>query len=290
MNKQVEQLLNKVFKDNWVNYSSLFGGMMNRSYLINTKDDKQYILYIPGNDSMKVDRELEKFTQDQLARLGITSKNIYFDINAGIKINEFISGSSLDKINEFNYLKVSMLLHKLHESRLTAKRKYDPFNRFINEYEKECKNYIKDFDKDYLSLKEFLFTHRDYLENQKVTLCHNDFQRSNIIKSSNDSYYMIDFEFAMDNDPIYDISAFGNNNVLEGRQLLTYYFLGKENVDQIKRFYLWRIYLSLQWYIVALNKHYKGEGEIHQINFLDVAKHFLDNAKQAKEYFDKESK
>ena len=290
MDKEIENILNNVLKNNWIDYSSLFGGMMNRSYLINTKDNKQYILYIPGNNTMNVNRKVEYFAQTKLNELGITSKNVYFDISSGIKINEYIPGSSLDKVDEFNYLKVSKLLHKLHESNLSSGIKYDPFNRFINEYEKECKTYIKEFDKDYLSLREFLFNHKDYLENQKLVLCHNDFQRSNIIKSTTNKYYMIDFEFTADNDPIYDIAAFGNNNVLDGRALLTYYCFAKESCDEIKRYYLWRIYLSLQWYIVALNKHYKGEGEIHKINFLDVAKHFLDNAKQAKEYLNKEIK
>ncbi len=290
MEKQIETLLNKVLKDKWLTYTPLYGGMMNRSYLVDANENKQYILYIPGNNTMNVNRDIEYYAQTKLNELGITSKNIYFDKESGIKINEFIKGVSLDKVDEFNDIKVANLLHALHESNLNCGIKYNPFNRFVNEYEKECKTYIKCFDKDYLSLRDFLFSYKDYLESQTLTLCHNDFQRSNIIKGQDKKYYMIDFEFVGDNDPIYDIAAFGNNSVIEGRALLTYYFLGKEDNDQIKRYYLWRIYLSLQWYVVALNKHYKGEGEIHNINFLDVAKHFLNNAKEAKEYFNKEIK
>jgi hypothetical protein len=45
------------------------------------------------------------------------------------------------------------------------------------------------------------------------------------------------------------------------------------------------LYVSLQWYAVALVKHYRGEGKVHNFNFLDVASHFLNNAKDAYQKF-----
>ena len=118
---------------------------------------------------------------------------------------------------------------------------------------------------------------KDFLESQKKVLCHNDAQKSNIIKSINDEYYLIDFEFMGNNDPIY---AFGNASVKEGFDLLNEYFINP-SIDLKKRYYLWRMYVSLQWYNIALVKHYRGEGKIHHFNFLDVAKHFLNNAHDA---------
>ena len=116
---------------------------------------------------------------------------------------------------------------------------------------------------------------------QRKVLSHNDAQRSNIIKTPNNEYYFIDFEFVGNNDPLYDVACFGNSFVSEGRELLNKYCFDKPSEDEIKRFYLWRIYISLQWYNVAITKHYRGEGEKHGFNFLDVAKHFLNNAKDA---------
>ena len=37
----------------------------------------------------------------------------------------------------------------------------------------------------------------------------------------------------------------------------------------------------MQWYNVAIVKHFRGEGEAHQINFMDIANHFLNNAETA---------
>ena len=140
-----------------------------------------------------------------------------------------------------------------------------------------------------MKLRNFLFSYREYLESQKKALCHNDAQRSNVVKSDDDQYYFIDFEFVGNNDPIYDIAAFGNGLVSEGRTLLDHYFK-KPSLDEIKRYYLWRIYISLQWYNVAIVKHYRGEGKAHGFNFLLVAEHFLNNAKDAYKGFMKEIK
>ena len=41
------------------------------------------------------------------------------------------------------------------------------------------------------------------------------------------------------------------------------------------------MFLSLQWYNVAIIKDYHGEGEAHKIDFLGVANYFIDNALDA---------
>ena len=127
----------------------------------------------------------------------------------------------------------------------------------------------------------FLQKNKDFLLSQPIGLAHNDAQRSNIIKS-NENYYLIDFEFAANNDPIYDIATFGNGDALEGKRLLEEYEKINPVKDGLKRYALWRIDVSLQWYLVATIKHYRGEGKIHGIDFLGVGKHFLNVAIEAR--------
>lgn len=278
---EINNLLEDVLGDKASIVSPLVGGMMNISYIVKDKNDKKYVLYISTEQANEmVDRPLEKIHQKIIYELGITSKNIYFDEIKGIKINEYIEGSSIDKIKQFDYQKIASLFHKLHASKTLSKEDYSPFSRFSNNYEKEAKEFQNELDPQYVLLREFLFKYKDYLESQKKTLCHNDAQRSNIVKDNDDNYYLIDFEFVGNNDPIYDIATFGNGDVKEGRKLLDYYFINPSN-DEIKRYYLWRIYVSLQWYNVAIVKHYRGEGKAHGFNFLDVANFFLNNANNA---------
>lgn len=280
--KEIELLIEKVLGKGAEIVSPLIGGMMNISYIVKDASNKKYVLYISTEQANEmVDRPLEKEHQKIIHSIGITSKNVYFDEKNGIKINEYIEGASLDKVSSFNYEKVAQLFRDLHSSPVLSRQDYAPFVRFTETYEKEALSFQKEVSPLYQELRDFLFAHREYLELQSKALCHNDAQRSNIIQTPKDEYYFIDFEFVGNNDPIYDIACFGNGLVSEGRTLLNKYFFEKPTEDHIKRFYLWRIYISLQWYNVAVTKHYRGEGEKHGFNFLDVASHFLNNAKSA---------
>lgn len=257
----------------------LVGGMMNQSFIV-ANNERKYVLYISTKQANEmVDRDLEKEHQAIIYKLGITSKNVYFDVANGIKINEYIEGHSLDKIENFDYQKVAQLLKKLHDSPIKAKEDYGPFDRFIN-YEKEANAYVIDQDEKYLLLRNYLFSYQQFLKKQEKVLSHNDAQRSNIVLGDDNNYYLIDFEFVGNNDPIYDIAAFANGEVKEGYQVLLETYQNPSE-EEILRFYLWRIFLSLQWYNVALVKHYRGEGKTHHIDFLGVAKHFIDNAFEA---------
>ena len=283
MNK--EKLIKDVLSSDAFILSTLVGGMMNESSIVSS-NGKKYVLYVSTEQANEmVNRDLEKDNQSLVYSLGITSKNVYFDTEKGIKINEFIKGSSLDKISDYDLEKVAKLLHVLHGSNKLSQEDYQPFKRFIV-YENDANSFIKEQDKDYLELRKIIFDNKSYLESQKMVLCHNDAQKSNIVKSDKNEYFLIDFEFMGNNDPIYDIATFGNGTVEEGYALLNEY-APNPSIDLKKRYYLWRIFISLQWYNVALVKHYRGEGKIHNFNFLSVAEFFLNNAKTAKNYLSK---
>lgn len=278
-----EELIKSVLgKDAHIEHQ-IMGGMMNESFLVRAHR-KPYILYIPTTHANEmVNRYLERDNQIIVYNLGLTSKNVYFDPDKGIKINEYIEGSPLDKVDKIDLYRVAGLIKYLHNSTIKCQEDYRPFRRLLL-YEKEGNTYISKRSKDYLMLREYLFSFQEYLESQDKVLCHNDAQKSNIIKNvKNGWYYLIDFEFMGNNDPIYDIATYGNGDVEEGRQLLSAYFGNTETDDEIKRYYLWRLFVSLQWHNVAINKHYRGEGNSHKIDFLAVADMFLENAKVAYE-------
>ena len=282
MEKYFIELRNKLETGKIKPLSRLQGGMMNKSQIIEL-DGEKYVWYTPTAQANEmVDRMLEKSNIDKVYPLGITAKNLVFYPD-GMKINEFIEGKSLNLIDEFDTKKVAELLHKLHDSNVLSDKDYLPFVKVEN-YIKEVESLNIKLDEDFYILYKDINNKRDLLEKQKVTICHNDFQRSNIIKTPNNEYYMIDFEFMMNNDPIFDIAAFGNNDVKEGYKLLEDYFDVLDE-NKITRFFYWRMLLSLQWYLVALIKDKKGEGKEHGFDFYQVAQFFLNNAKNAKQMY-----
>lgn len=286
MEKLINDLLNKVFNGDAKVVSPLVGGMMNQSYIIESKG-KKYVLYISTEQANEmVDRPLEQANQKMIYDLGLTSKNIYFDTDKGIKINEYIEGNSLNNIDTFDSKKVAALLKAMHTSGKLSRDNYNPFKRFVA-YEDEANGFISERFEGYEELRKAIFDNQDFLESNKLALCHNDAQKSNIVRDLQDNYYLIDFEFMGNNDPIYDIATFGNNVVEEGYQVLCDYFDGNPTIDEKKRYYLWRIFVSLQWHNVAIVKHYRGEGKTHGFDFLAVARFFLENAKTAYRYLEK---
>ena len=281
MTKEHLLLLKKVIGEDAEIVSELVGGMMNEAYIVKSSQGK-FVYYISTAQANEmVDRNLEKETQNIAYELGLTSQNVYFDLGNGIKINRFIEGESLNKINEFDYKKVAELLFKFHSSSKKASVYYDPLGRLEN-YKKEALTHTEKFDDEFYDLLKIVEKSRGFLLSQPLSLAHNDAQRSNIVRSLDDKYYLIDFEFAANNDPVYDIATFGNGDALEGKRLLEEYEKLTPLEDGLKRYALWRIDVSLQWYLVALIKHYRGEGKIHGIDFLAVGRHFLGVAKEAR--------
>ena len=280
MKQEHLDLLKKVLGDDAKVVSELVGGMMNEAYIVQNKEGK-FVYYISTAQANEmVDRDLEKETQNIAFSLGITSENVYFDKVKGIKINRFLEGDSLNHLDEFDYKKVAKLLATYHNSSKKASVYYDPLVRLEN-YKNEALTHTEKFDDIFYELYEIVQKNREFLLSQPVGLAHNDAQRSNIVKSG-DKYFLIDFEFAANNDPIYDIGTFGNGDALEGKKLLEEYEKINPVKDGLKRYALWRIDISLQWYLVALIKHYRGEGKIHGIDFLAVGKHFLNVAQEAR--------
>ena len=281
MKQEHLDLLHKVLGKDVVVESELVGGMMNEAYIVKNKEGR-FVYYISTAQANEmVDRNLEKETQNIAYDLGITSENIYFDLQKGIKINRFIEGNSLNKIDEFDYKKVAELLVKYHSSNKKASAYYDPLGRLEN-YKKEALTHTDKFEPEFYELYEIVQKNREFLLSQPVSLAHNDAQRSNLIKGDDGKYYMIDFEFAANNDPIYDIGTFGNGDALEGKRLLEEYEKLVPVKDGLKRYALWRIDISLQWYLVATIKHFRGEGAIHGYDFLAVGKFFLGIAQEAR--------
>lgn len=283
----VSELVKEILGKNAEILEPLKGGMMNKSYIV-AVNGKKYVMFVPTSQANEmVNRYLEKETQAIASRLKITSNNIYFNPETGVKVHEFIDGYSLNHVENIDINRVAGLLKFFHNSPTKSTTDYQPFIRLAN-FEKEVKQSIKRYPDNYIKLRKLLTDNQEYLESQEKCLCHNDAQKSNIVKEvDTGKYYLIDFEFAANNDPIYDIAAYGNNDVKEGRDLLKAYF-NRPNKDEIKRFYLWRIFLSLQWYNVALIKHYRGEGVKIGFDFKEVAKSFLKNALEAYEGYQKE--
>ncbi|MCD8209360.1 MAG: phosphotransferase [Coprobacillus sp.] len=277
------EILDDIFNKDYEIDHQQIGGMTNISYII-ASCDKKYVYYIPATFANETINRSDEFNVYMEANMyGLSSYCLYFDKKSGVKVSEYIEGESLDKVESYDIRDVCQLLHDFHA--LSPEATTLDLRKNLEMY----LSYVKrnTLDRNYYLLEQYLYRSLDYLESFPKCLCHHDFQKSNIIKGVDNHYYVIDFEFSSYGDPLYDVAAFANNSMEEGIMLLKEYCGGSPTQEEYKRFYLYRLYLSLQWYIVATIKARNRESDALGIDFEGVGRFFLDNAMTCKQELDK---
>ena len=283
MKEKIEEILHNYFKtNNFKVLNRLMGGMSNYTYLVSA-DDTKYTVRYPGEYCEEfVDRKLEEEGIQLFDSLNLTNKTIFFDVKNHIKISKYIEGRSLNELKMNNerlpFKKVKDLLKVVHQSDLRCSQDYDPFAR-LEKYEKSLNNLGYQLPNEYLELREYFYSFKNYLESIEKVLCHNDSQPSNFILTDND-LKIVDFEFVGNNDFIYDIACFANMDIVDGEELLNVYFDYNVLNDYKKRFYLWRAFQCFQWFNVAMFKELVGMSKTLKLDFKMIAFTYLKYIKQ----------
>ena len=112
------------------------GGMTNQNYLVKTSSN-QYIVKFFGKGTDKlIDRQNEKYNLELLKDLKLDVENYLFDIEAGIKVNQYIENAeTLDSTtikNKFD--KIAPILQTIHASGKELRGEFAPFEE-IKKYE-----------------------------------------------------------------------------------------------------------------------------------------------------------
>lgn len=284
MEKQILKTAKKVLKNPEIKYR-LLGGMSNYTYVVQSEGNLYTVRILGDYAEFFVNREEEKHHIKLFESLNITNETIYFNEETGEKISKYIEGDILTQVDYKPYLiEISNLLKKIHNSGISSKYDYDLLKR-INFY--ESINAQEHLREEYFIIKQQLFDlyNKTYSKFNKV-LTHGDSQRSNFVVGK-DQVFIVDFEFSGNNDPFYDISGFGNKNFGDGLDLLEVYLNGNVTNEDLKRYYFYKIFTSVQWYLVALFKHDKGMSEALKIPFDVVSEKYLNEALKLKGEMDK---
>ena len=184
------------------------GGMTNQNYLVKTTN-KQYIVKFFGKGTEKlINRQDEKYNLELLKDLDLDVKNYLFDIEAGIKVNEYIeSAITLDSRSiKTKFDKIAPILQTIHASGKELRGEFAPFEE-IKKYESLIEEKIpyanyEAVRKEVLSLEKRL---ADLGVDRKS--CHIDLVPENFIESPQGRLYLIDWEYSSMNDPMWDLAA-----------------------------------------------------------------------------------
>ena len=235
------------------------GGMTNQNYLAKTTN-KQYIVKFFGKGTEKlINRQDEKYNLELLKDLNLDVKNYLFDIESGIKVNEYIdSATTLDSTSiKTKFEKIAPILQTIHASGKELRGEFAPFEE-IKKYESLIEGNIPYANYEAVRKEVFLLEKRlaDLGVDRKS--CHIDLVPENFIESPQGRLYLIDWEYSSMNDPMWDLAAlflesdFTNQ---EEEDFLAYYESDKTPVSREKI----RIYKILQDTIWSLWTVYKED-------------------------------
>ena len=235
------------------------GGMTNQNYLVKTSSN-QYIVKFFGKGTDKlIDRQNEKYNLELLKDLKLDVENYLFDIEAGIKVNQYIENAeTLDSTtikNKFD--KIAPILQTIHASGKELRGEFAPFEE-IKKYESLIQGEIS--YPNYEAIRKSVFSLKEELEQIGVDKksCHIDLVPENFIEGPDGHLYLIDWEYSSMNDPMWDLAALFLESEFtpeEEADFLAYYEGDKTPVSREKI----RIYKILQDIIWSLWTIYKEE-------------------------------
>ena len=242
MKKTIAPLVKKVFHTSKFTLELLDKGITNYNYLLTINEDR-YIVRIPKIQGI-FDRVYENEVLQRIIPLDIDITPFYFDIDTGIKITPFIK--DLHEFTSYRHHskieKTANILRKLHEANIQTGKRFNPLGK-LELYQ----NNIVNKRYPYQEFKSI----QTIVENYKCSevLCHNDLVAGNICFNSNRTY-LIDYEYAGDNDPLFDVMSFITENELTNKQeddFLLYYFKNQPSNETRRALDMWRDFHNLLW-------------------------------------------
>ena len=237
------------------------GGMTNQNYLVKTTN-KQYIVKFFGKGTEKlINRQDEKYNLELLKDLDLDVKNYLFDIDAGIKVNEYIeSAITLDSTSiKTKFDKIAPILQTIHASGKELRGEFAPFEE-IKKYESLIEEKIP--YANYEAVREEVFSLEKRLADLGVDRksCHIDLVPENFIESPQGRLYLIDWEYSSMNDPMWDLAAFFLESEFtpqEEEAFLSYYESDQTPVSR-EKIAIYKILQDVIWSLWTVYKEEQG--------------------------------
>lgn len=255
----------------------LEGGMSNYTYVVSAGDIK-YTYRVPGKYAERfVDRVEEQFHIQEVENAGFSDTHAYVEIPTGEKLAEYVDGTILTSTDIVSYNALSAkVLHQIHDSDMQFVD-YDAFGRLAR-YEEYCKERNFVHPELYVELRKKLDQCREEIGEVQKVPCHCDYQPSNIVVNG-DQVYVLDWEFAGMNDPLYDVACYANAGFDKALSLLKAYVGHEPTKQEMQRLYFHRAFQCLQWFNVAIFKDLIGLSKDLNMDFVAVSQFFINMAK-----------
>lgn len=256
--QKIEKLLSK--EEEIVSVEKL-GGMTNNNYLVETTNRKFIVKFFGKGTEKLINRIAEKNNLEKLRDLELDVENYIFDINEGIKVNEYIENATTF---DAHYIKtknkeVAEILQKVHGSGKELEGEFKIFDE-IKKYEDLIQGEIKYayYDK----IRDKVFGLQSHLEEIGIDRksCHIDLVPENFIEDENGRVYLIDWEYSSMNDPMWDLAALfieSNYRKSEEGEFFKYYYSENTPVS-VAKIMIYKILQDFLWSLWTIYKEEQG--------------------------------
>lgn len=262
MKKLIKQKIEKLLsKEEEIVSVERLGGMTNNNYLVETTNRKFIVKFFGKGTDKLINRIAEKNNLEKLRDLELDVENYIFDINEGIKVNEYIENATTF---DAHYIKtknkeVAEILQKVHGSGKELEGEFKIFDE-IKKYEDLIQGEIKYayYDK----IRDKVFGLQSHLEEIGIDRksCHIDLVPENFIEDENGRVYLIDWEYSSMNDPMWDLAALfieSNYRKSEEGDFFKYYYSEKTPVS-IAKIVIYKILQDFLWSLWTIYKEEQG--------------------------------
>jgi thiamine kinase-like enzyme len=245
-----QTLITKMFNDEVTSLTLTNKGLTNQNWLIESKGEF-FMVRIPYQDSEHiVCRQHEKAAIDLIRRESLDVETVYFDEKSGIKITKYVN--DLQTFDEYagkdKYYRVGRLMRKFHDLDVKSGFLFDPVQRL--------KQYKAQISQQILILEdEEKYIHFIESQTEGFTLCHNDWVAGNIGFSSQRDY-LIDYEYAGDNHPYFDVTSFLSENQIfdevARNEFYIAYFSALPDAKTLEKLHYFEMFHHILWYHWAM--------------------------------------
>ena len=246
-----------------ITITKIDAGLTNQNFKIIANQNQKYMAKIYSKIVQNNEFAVSDLVQD------FDAKVFYIDKN--IKITNWINFEEINAQNLTNTKieKIAQVIKKLHTQKIKSDVNFNPFSIY--------KSYLKQIINPFIDYNAFAFVVKkaqNIASTREAILCHNDLVLANFLNAKN-RMYLIDWEYAGNNDPIFDVSSFLTENNLYytfWKDIFLKYYFQKLPIP-IKDIEIWHQYQSLMFLAWSNLFYEKTKKQV----YIDIALMFIKN-------------
>lgn len=239
------------------------GGLTNLNYLV-VHDDGRYVVRVPGAGTAEyIDRTVEEHAARSASAAGVNAEVVFFDATDGLMVTRFVEGSvsmSPDRFKDLDSVaRAGETFRRLHREAQPFSNDFEVFD-LIDEYRALLSSKKVALPGMYRDAEKAAKASRRALADgpgAPLVPSHCDPLCENFLDTG-DRMYLIDYEYAGNNDPMWDLgdlSIEGNFGREQDAVLLRAYLGGEPRPADEGRMVVFKALCDLVWSLWGMIQH-----------------------------------